>query len=637
MSMERILIANRGEIADRIQKTVKAMGLRPIIVYTDADAETLAVKNAEEAVRIGAGPVGDSYLDQEKLLRVAKETRARAIHPGYGFLSENAAFARKVRDAGLIWIGPTPEAMEKVASKSQAKIVATHAGVPVLSGHQGTQDLGAFKEAAGKLGYPVLLKATAGGGGRGIRRVEREEELSAQLEIARSEARNAFGDDEILLEKFITEAHHIEVQVFGDSYGNVVHLFERDCSAQRKNQKVIEETPSPAISEELRQTICTAAVSIARTAGYTNAGTVEFLVTPGGDYFFLEMNTRLQVEHPVTEAVTLQDLVEWQIRIARGELLPLKQEEITTRGHAIELRLYAEDPADGMRPQTGHLRGFSFPDVRVDHFLTPRTVVTPFYDSMLAKIVVTGKDREEARRGAVAALEETLLWGLKTNANYLRTILESGFFRSGKTFVRSLESISGNGNLPGDEFNALELVAALKVTGGGDSWSNSSGRKQLLALSCGEQSHLLEAVACGQDVLIKGPSRERLLEKFSFTGTHLHYSEDGEPRSVPYLRSGEDIFLLAREVRNRLYENTREKETADPDTVLASMDGTVVKVLKKRGDAVKIGDVIAILEAMKMQTEHRSPRDGVLDKVLVKENEMIRNRQIIATLKKENP
>jgi geranyl-CoA carboxylase alpha subunit len=581
--------------------------------------------------------VGDSYLDQKKIIQLAKSISAEAIHPGYGFLSENSAFARKVIEAGLIWIGPSPEAMDMVASKSHAKEVARKAGVPVLSGLEGNQELSAFLKAAEELGYPVLLKAVAGGGGRGIRKVESPNDLKSQLEIARSEAMNAFGDDEILLEKFVPEAHHVEVQVFGDDHGNVVHLFERDCSAQRKNQKVIEETPSPAISDELREKICSSAVSIAREARYQNAGTVEFLVTPQGDYYFLEMNTRLQVEHPVTEAVTKLDLVEWQIRIARGENLPVTQDKIASRGHAIELRLYAEDPSDGMRPQTGRIRGFHFSSFRNDHFLTDRTAITPFYDSMLAKIIVHGKDREEARTNALTALSETRIWGVKTNADYLRTILESPFFKKGKTLTRSLESLTATENVTADGVLPAEIAAAFMVKSGGDSWSNSAGRKQLVLLGMGKEEVLFEVTACENDFLIKGKTTETILKDFSIEGAFVSLVIDGTKRKVPWLREGNDFYLEDCEIRNVLYDKSSESKKADPDAIMSPMDGTIIRILKNENEAVSTGETIAILEAMKMQTELRSPRQGRIHKIHVTEKQMVRNRQLIIDLHKEKP
>ncbi|MFL5783367.1 MAG: biotin carboxylase N-terminal domain-containing protein [Bacteriovoracaceae bacterium] len=623
-TIKRILIANRGEIAHRIAQTVRKMGIDPVIVYSDADIETLTVKEASQAIHIGAGPVSESYLDQEKILKAARDSGADAIHPGYGLLSENSEFAKKVVAEKFIWIGPTPESMERVASKSRAKDVAVKANVPVLSGHQGKQDLSSFKDAATKLGYPLLLKAAAGGGGRGIRRVNNEKELEEQLVIVRSEAKNAFGDEEILLEKFLPEAHHIEVQVFGDEQGNVVHLFERDCSAQRKNQKVIEESPSPAISAELRKKICESAVEIAKTAHYTNAGTVEFLVTPTGEYYFLEMNTRLQVEHPVTEMVTKLDLVEWQIRIARGEKLPLSQDKITSTGHSIELRLYAEDPYDQMRPQTGRIRGFRFPAARVDHFLSDRTVISPFYDSMLAKIIVHGKDREEARQKALVAIDETLVWGLRTNASYLSEILSSKFFREGKTYVRSLETIAQTPQIPDKEkiLTAMEKVAVLSLRNGKDSWSNSAGRKQLVALSCANEKRTFEVVACDGDYAVKSDVRDTIFEKFL-------------PQSFPWLTEGKDFFIDSLEIRNLLYVRVKEERAADPDSISSPMDGTIIRLLKKNDDEVKQNETVAVLEAMKMQTELKSPRAGIINTVLVAEKQMIKNKQLIMKLKKD--
>ncbi|MEK7356327.1 MAG: biotin carboxylase N-terminal domain-containing protein, partial [Bdellovibrionota bacterium] len=375
-TISRVLIANRGEIAARIARTVRKMGMIPIVVYSEADLDSLAVREIRdgralgEAFLVGPADARNSYLNSERVLEIAARSKADAIHPGYGFLSEDSAFARNVIRAGLTWIGPSPEAMEQVSSKSRAKALAESLGIPVLPGFRETQDLAAFKATAEKIGYPILLKATAGGGGRGIRKVTSAAELDSQFELARSEAERSFGDGELLLEKYVERAHHVEVQIFGDEHGHVIHLGDRDCSAQRRHQKIIEESPSPSIDADLRSKLHEAAVKIAKTAKYTSAGTVEFLVEEDA-FYFLEINTRLQVEHPVTEAVTGVDLVELQLRVAQGEALSLQQASIAFCGHSIELRLCAEDPSQGFRPSTGRIRSFSFTqDVRDDHGLT---------------------------------------------------------------------------------------------------------------------------------------------------------------------------------------------------------------------------------------------------------------------------
>lgn len=611
-NFKRVLIINRGEIAHRISKTIKNMGLTPVMIYSDADRETLTIKEAEEAYRIGAAPVADSYLNQDKILKLAKEVKAEAIHPGYGLLSENSDFARRVKAEGLTWIGPDPDSMDRVASKSRAKEVAERAKVPTLPGHRGSQDLEQFIKVAENMGYPVLLKATAGGGGRGIRKVSNATELKVQIELARSEAKSAFGDDEILLEKFVEKAWHVEVQVFGDHRGNVVHLGERDCSAQRRNQKVIEESPSRAISEKLRKEITDSAVRLAREAKYTNAGTVEFLVTAEGQFYFLEMNTRLQVEHPVTEFVTGLDLVEWQIRIARDETLPLSQDQVTWKGHSIQARLYAEDPFNQYLPQTGRVRGFHFPEnIRVDHFLSQRTEITPFYDSMIAKLIVYGKDRNEAIQKLIMALDESHIAGLVTNNLFLKEILESDHFSKSQTFTRTLDQM----NLEKKKATKEELDLALKIAASTlyqkdkkNNWSNSLGRKSLFSLEVEGLSKILSI------------SDEDILEdKISFI------TDDG----LIYLKWKGQEFTI----HNKLLSKSEADSAQDVSSVKAPMDGTLMKILVKENDEVKPGQVLAILEAMKMQSELKSTIAGVVEKVLGQEKQLVKNKQIIIKLK----
>ena len=437
---KRVLIANRGEIAVRIARTATRLGLEPIIIYSDADRYSLAVREAKEAYRLGGNRVTESYIDADRVLAIARESKADAIHPGYGLLSENSAFARRVIKEGFVWIGPSPDAMDAVASKSKAKELAIKAGIPVSPGFQGKQDPSLLAKEALKIGCPLLIKAAAGGGGRGIRKVESESQLQSMLEAARSEAVNSFGDGELILEKYIEEANHVEVQIFGDESGTVVHMGERDCSVQRRHQKIIEEAPSSALTPELREKITSAAVSLARAAKYTNAGTVEFLVTPKKEFYFLEMNTRLQVEHPVTELVTGLDLVEWQFRIADGETVPLEQLKISFKGHSIQARLYAEDPDKSYQPQTGRIEHFEFPnEVRVDHFLTPSAVITSFYDAMLAKIIVHAKDRGTAIKYLSKALDRTLVVPLTTNRQLLTEVLLDQRFQAGTFYTRTLD------------------------------------------------------------------------------------------------------------------------------------------------------------------------------------------------------
>lgn len=646
-TFQRLLIANRGEIAFRILRTAKKLGLHVIVAYSDADRETLAVQHADEAYRLGPAPVGQSYLDQEKLLDLAKRISAQAIHPGYGLLSENSAFARRVREVGMIWVGPSPESMDRVSSKSRAKLLAQSAGVPTVPGFQGEQDLGSFLKAAEKIGYPALLKAAAGGGGRGIRKVSSAGELEVQIEQARSEAKNAFGDDEILIEKYIDCAHHVEVQIFGDQHGQVVHLGERDCSTQRRKQKIIEESPSPVLSDPLRTRMTDAAVKLAKAANYTNAGTVEFLVTPSGEFYFLEINTRLQVEHPVTELVTGLDLVEWQLRVADGEKLPVSK--IHSKGHAIEARLCAEDPYDQYRPQTGRIEAFSFPkDVRVDHFLTERTDITPYYDSMLAKIIVHAETRQEAIRKLESALDRTWIAGLTTNRSFLKQILESVPFTSGKTFTRTWDETppaAAESSADPDFVSALASVCLYRLSSFDSahplrSWSNTADRSALSIVSLNGQTRRFRIREEAEilRVLTEKASYEFL--NFKLGSGFAGFSWNSSSYEIPVHVSETHVELLWQgrsfQVLNASIPQSHSTRAQDPFAVTAPMDGTLIKILAKPGETVRSGQVLAVLEAMKMQMELSAACDGVVHSVLIQEKTQVRNRQLLIQLSKEN-
>ncbi|MEA3012597.1 MAG: 3-methylcrotonyl-CoA carboxylase alpha subunit, partial [Sphingomonadales bacterium] len=418
--IKSLLIANRGEIACRIIRTARRLGVRTIAVYSDADAKALHAREADEAMHIGPSPARESYLVGEKIIAAAKESGAEAIHPGYGFLSENADFAQAVIDAGLIWVGPRPASIRAMGLKDAAKALMDEAGVPTTPGYLGAdQDPARLRAEADKIGYPVLIKAVAGGGGKGMRRVDASEEFADFLLSCKREAASSFGDDRVLIEKYILRPRHIEVQVFGDSHGNVVHLFERDCSLQRRHQKVIEEAPAPGMDEATREAVCSAAVRAAQAVSYEGAGTIEFIADASEGLradriWFMEMNTRLQVEHPVTEEITGQDLVEWQLRVASGEPLPKKQEELSITGHAIEARLYAEDPARGFLPSIGKLEHFNLGDEgRIETGVEEGDAISPFYDPMIAKLITTGEDRDEAIRALASILDEVEVWPVR--------------------------------------------------------------------------------------------------------------------------------------------------------------------------------------------------------------------------------
>jgi 3-methylcrotonyl-CoA carboxylase alpha subunit len=440
---KKILIANRGEIAIRVMRACRELGIQPVAVYSDADKHALHVQQAEEAIHIGPAAPKESYLNMEKIIAAANQANADAIHPGYGFLSENASFAAALASTGLTFIGPSADSIRLMGDKAESKVRMKQAGVPTVPGYEGLESEREFAGAAKEIGYPVLIKAAAGGGGKGMRVVNEESELHESMESARREALNAFGDERLLIEKYLANAHHVEFQVFGDRHGNLVHLFERECSVQRRHQKIIEETPSPLLTPQIREQMGEAAVNAARAVNYYNAGTVEFIFDPDlSSFFFLEMNTRLQVEHPVTELVTGLDLVHWQIRVAAGDRFPFPQPHFTQRGHAIECRIYAEDPGNGFLPSTGELLQYiepRGPGIRVDSGFTAGDEVTHFYDPLLAKLIVHAEDRQKAIQRMQAALKEFIVHGVVTNIDFLQAVLRHPDFADGKVSTRWVE------------------------------------------------------------------------------------------------------------------------------------------------------------------------------------------------------
>jgi len=461
---KKILIANRGEIAIRIIRACRELGIQTVAVYSDADKNALHVRYADEAIHIGNSAPKESYLNADVLIRAALDSNADAIHPGYGFLSENASFAAAVASAQLTFIGPSADSIRAMGDKAESKIRMKQAGVPTVPGMEGLESEGDFEKAANEIGYPVLVKAAAGGGGKGMRVVNAENELSEGIESARREALNAFGDERLLIEKYVANAHHVEFQVFADRHGNLVHLFERECSVQRRHQKIIEETPSPLLTPELRKQMGEAAVAAAKAVGYSNAGTVEFIVDPDTlKFYFLEMNTRLQVEHPVTEFVIGLDLVHWQLRVAAGEPFPFPQSHFTQHGHAIECRVYAEDPANGFLPSTGKLLQYlepHGPGIRVDSGFSVGSEVSHFYDPLLAKLIVHAEDRASAMQRMQAALKEFVVHGVITNIDFLQAVLSHPDFVNGEVTTRWVET-KMNWSPPAEpSFEAL-IVASL--------------------------------------------------------------------------------------------------------------------------------------------------------------------------------
>lgn len=602
--IQSVLIANRGEIARRVIRTARRLGVRTIAVYSEADADAPHVHEADEAVLIGPAPARESYLLPEKILAAAKATGAEAIHPGYGFLSENAAFAQAVTDAGLVWIGPPPSAITAMGLKDAAKALMIEAGVPTTPGYLGDdQSEDRLAAEAAKIGFPVLIKAVAGGGGKGMRKVEAAEDFLAALGSCRREASASFGDDRVLLEKYVTRPRHIEVQVFGDSHGQVVHLFERDCSLQRRHQKVIEEAPAPGMDAATRAAVCEAAVKAAKAVNYVGAGTVEFIADASEGLradriWFMEMNTRLQVEHPVTEAVTGQDLVEWQLRVASGEALPLKQDELSIKGWAMEARLYAENPATGFLPSTGGLDHFRLPEsLRVDSAVEEGGEVTPYYDPMIAKLIAHGATREAAAAELAEACRQVEVWPVKTNAAFLARCADHQDFVAGRVdtgFIEARLETLVPITEPSEEAKAAAVAALLSQDEQDASpWSAAEGlagfrlnRRDRAPVRLVHDGRIVEADVPGEveaDVLL---------------------GEDGE---IVLFEDGEALVFSAPRA-----QASGEAGGSSDGAVRSPMPGKIVSVSVKAGDAVTKGQALLVLEAMKMEHALTAPFDGVV-------------------------
>ncbi|MDN5510290.1 MAG: acetyl-CoA carboxylase biotin carboxylase subunit, partial [Pseudomonas sp.] len=568
-AFSKILIANRGEIACRIQRTAQALGYRTVAVYSDADTDALHVQMADEAVHIGPAPVHQSYLNTEAILAAAQLTGADAIHPGYGFLSENPDFAGACQQATLTFIGPSAEAIELMGSKRLSKLAMLDAGVPCIAGYQGSaQDDAALQQEAERIGFPLMIKASAGGGGRGMRLVHQREQLLEQLRTARSEAMNAFGSDELILEQALIDPRHVEVQLFGDSHGNLIYLGERDCSIQRRHQKVIEEAPCPVMTADLRQAMGEAALKAGRAVNYVGAGTVEFLLDRNGQFYFLEMNTRLQVEHPVTEMITGLDLVDWQLQIAAGQPLPLTQSQVTLTGHAMEVRLYAEDPAQGFLPQTGDvLRWEPAPGVRIDHGLLEGQTVSPFYDPMLGKIIAHGASREEARRKLLRAVEDSVLLGVATNQRLLIDLLKhpdfiNGDFSTG--LIAEHFSVISQQTATAEQ---LSLAAALFYQHSANQhpqtlarWRNTASVPATYRLEVNGQLHSVSV-----DDL-----------QLTTDGRHASLVINGIRRRTAYHLDGNRLWLPGLTVTDRTQQVASRQADASSGTVQAPMDGAIV-------------------------------------------------------------
>tara|TARA_R100000306_G_scaffold39746_1_gene39273 strand:- start:617 stop:2488 length:1872 start_codon:yes stop_codon:yes gene_type:complete len=598
----KLLIANRGEIACRIIRTARAMGIATVAVYSDADARALHVRQADEAVHIGPSPAAESYLVGEKIIAAAKQTGAEAIHPGYGFLSENAGFAQAVIDAGLIWVGPKPSSIEAMGLKDAAKTLMMEAGVPVTPGYLGAdQSAERLKKEADAIGYPVLIKAVAGGGGKGMRKVDKAEDFEADLQSCRREAKASFSNDEVLLEKWITSPRHIEVQVFGDSHGNVVHLFERDCSLQRRHQKVIEEAPAPGMDEATRQEICAAAVRAAKAVDYEGAGTIEFIADASEGLradriFFMEMNTRLQVEHPVTEEITGVDLVEWQLRVAAGEPIPLQQEDLAITGHAIEARLYAEDPSSGFLPSTGPLDHFDLgSEGRIETGVAEGDMISPHYDPMVAKLVVWEKTRADAIEALADIAESVEVWPVKTNAAFLaNALLEDDFVEAqlDTGFIeRKLDRLVGD-DAPDDAI--WQAAADFTVL---DAIEENAPR------SIGFRLNADPRVAA--TLFHKGESR-----------TVDVIGERGAAHATGFVEDARTVvFADGQGFEFALESRGSGAAAAGSGAILAPMPGKVIAVDVAEGDRVAAGQRLMVLEAMKMEHALTAPFDGTVTKL----------------------
>ncbi|KPQ07159.1 MAG: geranyl-CoA carboxylase alpha subunit [Rhodobacteraceae bacterium HLUCCA12] len=642
MSFDTILIANRGEIACRIIRTARAMGFRTIAVYSDADADAPHTRAADVAMRIGPAPAPQSYLDGAGIIAAAQRAGAGAVHPGYGFLSENADFARACGDAGLVFIGPGAAAIALMGSKAAAKRAMARAGVPCLPGYSGAdQSEAALLDEGARIGFPLMVKAAMGGGGKGMRLVNDADALPEALARARSEAAKAFGDDRLILERALTAARHVEMQVLADTHGNVLHLGERDCSVQRRHQKIIEEAPSPAVDPDLRAAMGAAAVQAARACDYVGAGTVEFLLHDGA-FHFLEMNTRLQVEHPVTEAVTGIDLVEWQIRIAQGEALPWRQDQIRFCGHAIEVRLYAEDPAQGFLPQSGRLaRWRPAPQVRVDHGLAEGQVIGTDYDPMLAKIIAHGPDRASASRRLIGALNDTEILGLRTNKAFLVNVLRHDVFAgSGATTAFLDHDFSDDASLSrrAPDADTLALAAFLFAARRGGVCDPASPR---FGWTNGPRPLVRFLVSEGADVheialrFARGPSGVELVHDGGrivirgFEGGILRYSCDGRDGRLPFAFAGDCLHLDGLTLRDVTHAPAAAKDQVGESVLYAPMAGTVVSVAAQPGAMVAKGQVVAVLEAMKMEHPLRAGRGGRIGAVHVSAGTQVRERQIL--------
>ncbi|MBY6186922.1 acetyl/propionyl/methylcrotonyl-CoA carboxylase subunit alpha [Marinobacter hydrocarbonoclasticus] len=648
MNIKKVLIANRGEIACRVIDTCRHLGIATVSVYSDADRHARHVAMADEAFRLGPAEARLSYLNTELLLEVAKQSRCDAIHPGYGFLSENPEFAEACATAGITFIGPRADAIAKMGSKSAAKAIMEKAGVPMLPGYHGDDQSDArLTEEAEKIGYPLLVKAAFGGGGKGMRIVEQADQLAAALATARREAQSAFGNDQLLLERYLTAPRHVEVQVFADAHGNAVYLSDRDCSIQRRHQKVVEEAPAPGLSDALRAEMGEASVKAAKAIDYLGAGTVEYLVDDQGRFYFMEMNTRLQVEHPVTELVTGQDLVAWQLQVAAGECLPLTQQQISIRGHAVEVRLYAEDPQRDFLPATGTLARLRWPQgegVRIDTGVVEGDAITAYYDPMIAKLICYGDDRPMAIRRMVQALGQCELAGITTNLPFLHRITDHPAFAAEELHTGFIEVHSDQLLAPSQDAWPAAWAVALSLLGESDGGDvpvgfrlNAPARAQILL----EDEHgdrysiLLTAHDHGWQTELNGlPAQLALVE----SGDRLRLELNGHLKSWSCHRDEQGITVLlpGGPLRFAQVRHQGKQSQGDADKALqAPMNGTLVANLVAVGDSVSSGQALVVMEAMKMEYTISAPFDGIVTALPFSEGAQVTDGTALVALEQE--
>ncbi|CAN5572330.1 acetyl-CoA carboxylase biotin carboxylase subunit [soil metagenome] len=651
MSFSKVLIANRGEISIRIIRACRELGIKTVAVHSEADESSMHRRLADESYLLGPAPAAESYLNVERIIEVIRESGAEAVHPGYGFLSESAAFARSVEEPGAIWIGPPPETMELVGDKVRAKELAGRAEVPVIPGYSGgDQDEERLSEEARRIGYPVLVKANAGGGGRGMRSVNRPEDFEEAVRGAKREAESSFGDGSVFLEKLVENPRHVEVQVMGDHHGNVIHLYERDCSIQRRHQKVVEEAPSPALDAELREAICDAAVRLAAEAGYRNAGTVEFLLD-GEDFYFLEMNARLQVEHPVTELVTGLDLVHLQLAVAAGEPLP-DQQDVTLRGSAIEVRIYAEDPETSL-PAGGKLHSFAPPEgpgIRNDVGVETGDEVSLNYDSMISKLIVFASDRETTVQRLRQGLRDYTVLGVPTNLPLLRRIAENPAFAAGETTTGFLEKHDISGKQEQDRVPEKAILLAAvgeSLPSRGKSWEPfSSGSWRPMGIvrfryNAGGETHLVETSRISDGRMrVRMNGRDSVVEQIFIENGFLRATLDDEPVSCGFAVDSSSVFVSDERATYRLERSLPPSVDeavsggSDPGrtSLTSPMPGTVVSVLVEEGEEVEEGQVLLVLEAMKMEQQVTAPYAGTVRALPYGERDLVPGGAVLAEI-----